>query len=84
MRDYKIPQHTLQGLERYVKDHTPTGSFLEAVLSNDLFKAVEKADYLNLRALVEIVKYIYNEIPVCCWGSSEKYEAWVVRVEGRE
>lgn len=64
-------------LELYVEHKLPTGGFLEAVLSNDLFGAFGKADDFNKRIMNEIVLYVYNEIPSTCWGSKEKVEAWL-------
>jgi len=52
------------------------GSFLTAVLSNNLTQACGRADDSNLRALPDIVRYCYNELPSDCWGSPEKVEAW--------
>ena len=64
-----IPSHTLAALNRYVEHKLAPGGFLTAVLSNDLFGAVARADSENLVALPDIVKYIYNELPSDCWGS---------------
>lgn len=72
-----IPELTLSVLWRYVKSGIPTGSFLEAVLSNNLKHAVMTADAYNTVALVAIVAYIYNFVPSPCWGSPEKYQAWI-------
>jgi len=66
-----IPDHTKAALDRYVNDRILPGGFLIAVLSNDLFGAVGRADSQNLAALGDIVKYIYNELPSGCWGSKE-------------
>ena len=42
-----IPEHMLQSLNLYVKKGVPVGDFLTAVLSNDLFEAVGRADNDN-------------------------------------
>ena len=72
-----IPEHTKAALDRYVNDRILPGGFLIAVLSNDLFGAVGKADKENLAALADIVRYIYNEIPCSCWGNKEIIWKWV-------
>ncbi len=64
-------------LIRYVETGTPTGGFLQAVLSNDLFDAVGKADLENRMHLTEIVQYIYNKLPKDCHGSQDKYWNWI-------
>jgi len=71
-----IPQRTLDSLDRYVRHHVPTGGFLLAVLTNDLFGAVGNADSENLAALPEICRYVYNELPSESWGNKTKVWAW--------
>jgi len=72
-----IPRDTKGGIDRYVDRGVPTGSFLRAVLSNDLFEAVAKADYHNKLALAAICEYIYNYTPDTCHGSPEVVAAWL-------
>lgn len=72
-----IPRDTKTGIDRYVDHGVPTGSFLRAVLSNDLFEAVAKADYHNKLALVDLCDYIYNFTPNVCHGSPEEVAAWI-------
>lgn len=61
----------------------PTGDFLRAVLTNDLFEAVARADMHNRATLAEIVNYVRWNLPPECYGSSQKYDAWIskARVE---
>jgi len=71
-----IPPRTLQALKRFVLEGTPTGGFLEAVLNDELFLACASADQENSEALKDIVKLIYNHLPIGCWGRDEQYEEW--------
>jgi hypothetical protein len=73
---------TLDGIKRYVNDHTPTGSFLHAVLTNNLKEAFSRADDENLNNMFAIVHYCYDHLPSICWGSEEKVAAWIE--EGRK
>jgi len=66
-----ISQHTQAALDRYVQEKILPGGFLMAVLTNDLFGAVSRADSDNLAALPDICRYIYNELPSGCWGSRD-------------
>lgn len=70
-------EHIKESLKRYVENKTPTGGFLEAVLSNDLVGAIGRADSENINRLPEIVRYIYNTLPSNCWGSREKVVQWL-------
>jgi hypothetical protein len=72
-----IKQSTLDSIKRYVDDRVKPGGFLMAVLSNDLCEAFSRADDDNAKAMHEIVRYIYNEIPSSAWGSPEKVYAWL-------
>jgi len=72
-----VPQHTLEGLNRYVTEGIPPGSFLTAVLSNDLKNAFGQADDMNIANMFAIVKHCYSNIPAACWGSPEDVEAWI-------
>ena len=76
--DYnRIKQSTTDTLLRYVNQGIPTGDFLRAVLSNNMFEAFGRADSENYATMGDIVAYIYNELPSGCWGSPDKYKAWL-------
>lgn len=62
--------------------HMP-GSFLTAVLENDLAEAVGRADFQNIEVLPAIVAFVYRNLPSPCWGSKEKVEAWLVKAQER-
>ena len=66
-----------RSLKLYVENKIPPGSFLLAVLRNDLRKACGRADYINKGRIFEIVEYCYNEIPSDCWGSPEAVKNWL-------
>ena len=74
----EIPIMTIKlSLDRYVEDRIATGGFLHAVLTNDLFGAMERADEFNRDDLYNIVKYIFNHIPGECYGSKAKVSKWL-------
>lgn len=72
-----LPPLVIDTLDRYLKRRIPTGSFLRAVLANDLFEAVGRADEQNKLLIPIIVKYIYNEFPSSCHGSYARVDAWL-------
>lgn len=59
----------IESLDRYRLHKIPTGSFLRAVLENDLTEALSRADAESLENLKEIHMYIYNRLPSDIWGS---------------
>lgn len=63
-------------LLRWVKYGMDPGDCLRAILSNDLFGAFGRADEFTKADMDLIVKFIYNQLPGDCWGSSERVSAW--------
>jgi hypothetical protein len=71
-----IPPHMHDGLINYLMHGREVGSFLHAVLTNDLREAVIRADDQNTAALAGYVRVLYNKTPLVCWGSEEAFEYW--------
>ena len=74
-----IPEDMGESLIAYVTTHRETGSCLQALLANDLFDFVGRADPDTLGATVALVKLVYNHMPAACNGSRAKVEAWIER-----
>lgn len=73
----EIPEHMQDGLRRYITDGIPPGDFLQAVLMNDLKGAFSQADHINRPRIYNFLMFLYNYAPSPCWGSREKYLAWM-------
>lgn len=73
----KVPEYTLESLVAYARTGRPTGGFLAAYLSGDLFRALNAADGSNWSAFTEIGRFIWNELPMGCWGSPEQVSDWI-------
>ena len=73
----EIPQRMRDALVRYVVDHVQPGSFLTAVICNDLAGAVRLADSENLPLLKTYVEWLYNVPPSACKGSKAAMVAWL-------
>ena len=72
-----VPEYMHAAIREYVLDHQRPGDFLMAVLSNDLFHAVGKADSTNSKALRNWINLIYNYCPSECWGSINSVKEWI-------
>lgn len=81
--DKSIPSHMQTPLLGYIENYIPTGSFLHAILANDLEGAVSRADETNLWLIPVYVSFLYNEAPITCWGSHAKVISWLSRREGK-
>lgn len=76
-RDAQVPAHLIEGLCAYAVDHRETGGFLEAVLSNDLSCALQRADRKSLAGLIPIVHFVVRHLPSECHGSRAKVHEWL-------
>ena len=76
-RGMTIPERMLSGLTRYIEHGIPPGDFLKAILTNDLYEAVSRADDDNIKILPAYIGYLYNEAPGDCWGSRGTMDAWI-------
>jgi hypothetical protein len=76
-RDISVPGGLRVGLARYFVHRIEPGSFLTAVLSNDLREACACADDENAYLLFDIVFWLYNHAPRLAWGSPARVEDWL-------
>lgn len=75
----RIPERMHGGIQRYLNDGIIPGSFLKAVLENDLVGATGQADDENRHLLWHYANMLYNAFPargVGCWGSPQALEDW--------
>lgn len=72
-----LPPHMHGAIQRYIDNGIEPGSFLKAVLSNDLVQAFGAADEFNSAAMRDWAMFLYNEAPSGCWGSREKVHNWI-------
>ena len=74
----KVPVAIMAGsVKLYIEEGIDGGSFLFALLSNNLGQAFCRADSDNTKAMKEWVMFLYNQAPSDCWGSKEKVQAWI-------
>lgn len=77
MAPYRIPLETADQLVHYIHNGVPPGSFVRAVLENDLIQAVRKGDMENKVTLSRIVEFLYCTCPTGAWMSEAQVEAWL-------
>ena len=71
-----LPTHIHPGVQDYIEHGHLPGSFLQAVICNDLFQSFGRADEINHERMFHIVSFFYNEAPGQCWGSPKKMQVW--------
>lgn len=65
------------GLTRYVQSGIPPGSFLRAVLANDLEDALACADSESMANLQAIVEFVAESVPPRARGSEQAVREWI-------
>jgi len=78
------PNNIGRALQRYVEKGVNPGSFLEAVLKNDLIQSCASADMTNLALIYDIVKWIYNNLPTVYYGSKSRYDNHVAKFKSHD
>jgi hypothetical protein len=73
---FLIPSHMIGGICRWVLFGIMPGSFLSAVLRNDLFQACRNADDHNADRLKDYVMFFSNYTPIGSYGSSSNVDHW--------
>ena len=76
----KAPPLIVEGIWNYAKrarGYGDLGGFLYALLCNDLFGAVNRADNNSFAGLEDIMAIVWNEIPSNIWGSKEHVNSWL-------
>lgn len=73
---YDLPIRMAGGIYRYVEKKIPPGSFLYALFANDLMQTFAKADDTNRQKILDYVKFLYDQVPYCCYGSYEAVQKW--------
>lgn len=79
LAEYNVPEHLWRGLWDYYNIGTPTGSYLDAVLRNDLKLACAKADIESRTHIWELVSFLWNVFPTSIWGSTETVTQYLER-----
>ena len=79
-----VPHHTRDSIKLWIDKGIHAGSFVQAVIENDLGSAIGKADSINKEHIPSIVAWFYNYAPSYCWGSKEKADTWAERFKEDE
>ena len=72
-----LPSHMRDAARNYIENGIPPGSFLTAVICNDLMGAFRRADDINRAAMWDWARFFYTEAPPACWGREAKMDEWV-------
>lgn len=71
-----LPEHMREVARRYVEDGIEPGSFLSAVLGNNLTLSFILADERNRKRMADFVTWLLHRCPRGAWGDAEKVKHW--------
>lgn len=74
---YNVPEHTREALENYFFYGYLPGSFVTAVITNDLVRACNSCDHINREAIVDITKWVMHNAPNGSWGNHNNLQNWL-------
>ena len=75
-RSSGLPGYMEAGIIRFLTHGIRCGDFLDAVLCNDLSRAVAHADGNNMYCITDWVVFCSNYLPSICWGSESSVRRW--------
>jgi hypothetical protein len=79
MDRYGVPEHLRDGIARYILYGIQPGRFLEGLLSNDLRGAATDSTPASFAAIPGILNFLYWNVPMDCYGTPERFNAWMKR-----
>jgi hypothetical protein len=79
-----VPAYMWGGVERYFLHGIPGGSFMTALLSNNLMEAFACADDENAANMRNWCLFLYNYAPRGSYGSPERMNAWLAQFHSEQ
>ena len=78
---YKMTEQSKESLYNYFVHGFEPGGFMTAVLSNDLYGAVGRADFVNIDLIGEYARWIESRAPYGSYGDRETVKGWLRKNE---
>ena len=77
--DYdEVPNSSMAtGVKLYLEHGIKPGGFLTAIICNDLFGAITRADMLNIELIADWVFFFHNHAPSGSYGSEKIMNDWI-------
>ena len=78
---YRMTDQSRESLYNYFVHGLEPGSFMTAVLSNDLYGAVGRADFVNIDLVGEYARWIESCAPYGSYGDRDTVRGWLRKNE---
>lgn len=72
-----VPPHMWDAVTGYYLHRFQPGSFMTALLSNDLMGALGRADDVNAANIQRWCQFLYNYTPAGSYGTPERVRQWL-------
>ena len=72
----ELPIHTCEAIENYLLYGMRPGGFVEALLANDVHRAVFNGDQVNKHCIWQITYWLVTNAPAQARGSYEQIDNW--------
>lgn len=73
-------RYAIEAINRYIMHGDIQGSFITAVLANDLKNAVSNADNENINTIPALVVYLTWNVPAYAWGDYDNLDDYRARL----
>ena len=80
----ELPEHIREGVRNWLEAGITPGSFLRALLRNDLFQTVLRADDINRAELLHIIRWFVQYAPEGSYGSAKVFSQWPMYLKALE
>ena len=77
MFKHGIPDYMHGAIIRYYENGIEPGSFLTALINNDLKETFGRADDVNRDCIRSYIMWFYNEAPGGSWGYEDAANKWI-------
>lgn len=74
---YELPEQSKESLYNYFVHGLEPGGFMTAVLTNDLYSAVGRADFVNIDIIPEYAQWLVNRAPRGSYGDGDTVQGWL-------
>lgn len=74
--DSNVPEHLREGIENWIERGITPGSFLRAVIRNDLMAACLRADELSYLHMRGVIRWFVQYAPNGSYGSDKVFSNW--------
>ena len=78
---YEMTEQSQEFLYNYFVYGLEPGGFMTAVLSNDLYGASARADFVNTKLMAQYAQWLVNRAPYGSYGDQDTVRGWLRKNE---